>query len=585
MQPQHKIRDFAALDVLAVSAEISKLKGARLQKLYQKGSSFYLQFYKGKEHILFVTKNSAYFTDYKTEFPIEPGKFCMLLRKHLINSVLEGCEQPGFERILILKFSGHKKNSVVIELFSHGNFILIDENSRIIMPLHSEEWRARTIKKGEIYKLPPETANPGEISAKQLFEIIKNSDADLVRTLATKLGFGGLYAEEICFRASLDKNLKSAEASWDDVNKLHSTIGSIFEEAKKNPYPSLILKDKKMCNYSPIKLLSFGEFETKKFNTFSEACDEFFAHAEQEPEKERPEEKYKRILSAQMENLQKLQKEVPLLTEEAHTLSAKHNFREASKLYEKAKKLRKKIIGLESSIKETGEKIKKIPQASSPRHLTKKTEIRGEWYEKFRWFISSDNFLVVGGKDATTNEIIIKKHTVPSDLVFHAEITGAPFCVVKTLGREVPETTLEETAEFAASYSKAWQLGLGAIDVYYVKPSQLSKSSAGEFVGKGAFMVYGKKTYFRNAECKIAIGFSKDSKVISGPENSVKGKTEVYAMIVPGNDVSKELAKEIKNTWLRKSTKEISEKIKEIKLEDIQRFIPSGKGKITKSKV
>jgi len=46
-------------------------------------------------------------------------------------------------------------------------------------------------------------------------------------------------------------------------------------------------------------------------------------------------------------------------------------------------------------------------------------EINKEWYEKFRWFISSDDFLILGGRDATSNEIVIKKHTEKNDLVFH----------------------------------------------------------------------------------------------------------------------------------------------------------------------
>ena len=62
-----------------------------------------------------------------------------------------------------------------------------------------------------------------------------------------------------------------------------------------------------------------------------------------------------------------------------------------------------------------------------------------EWYEKFRWFTSSDGFLVVAGKDTVSNEVLIKKYAKQEDVVFHAEISGAPFTVVKTEGKPSPK--------------------------------------------------------------------------------------------------------------------------------------------------
>ena len=49
-----------------------------------------------------------------------------------------------------------------------------------------------------------------------------------------------------------------------------------------------------------------------------------------------------------------------------------------------------------------------------------------EWYEKFHWFFSSEGFLCVGGKDATSNEVIIKKHLEKNDLVLHTDMAGSP---------------------------------------------------------------------------------------------------------------------------------------------------------------
>ena len=72
------------------------------------------------------------------------------------------------------------------------------------------------------------------------------------------------------------------------------------------------------------------------------------------------------------------------------------------------------------------EKIKEEEQVKRPN-----IEIKREWYEKFRWFISSEGFLVIGGRDATSNEIVIKKHADKNDLVFHTDIKGSPFHLSK----------------------------------------------------------------------------------------------------------------------------------------------------------
>src|SRR3989338_8598021 len=120
--------------------------------------------------------------------------------------------------------------------------------------------------------------------------------------------------------------------------------------------------------------------------------------------------------------------------------------------YEKAKKAKKKIPGIKKAIEEQKKKLLKI----KPPEKKQKTARKKEWHDKFRWFLSSDGFLVIGGRDATTNEIIIKKHAESTDLVFHTELAGSPFVVIKNpQGKEIPQKTIDEAAQFCASYSKS----------------------------------------------------------------------------------------------------------------------------------
>src|SRR5690606_27678794 len=129
-----------------------------------------------------------------------------------------------------------------------------------------------------------------------------------------------------------------------------------------------------------------------------------------------------------------------------------------------------------------------------------------KWFEKFRWFLSSDGFLVLGGRDAGTNEIVVKRHMEPRDIYLHSDIHGAPSVIIKSQGKEIPETTIQEAAVFAASFSSAWTRGFSSLDVYWVHPEQVSKTpKSGEFVARGAFIIRGSRNYIRGVPLKIAV--------------------------------------------------------------------------------
>ena len=53
------------------------------------------------------------------------------------------------------------------------------------------------------------------------------------------------------------------------------------------------------------------------------------------------------------------------------------------------------------------------------------------WFEKFFWFITSENYLVLGGRDAQQNELLVKRYLRKGDAYVHADIHGASTCVVR----------------------------------------------------------------------------------------------------------------------------------------------------------
>lgn len=240
----------------------------------------------------------------------------------------------------------------------------------------------------------------------------------------------------------------------------------------------------------------------------------------------------------------------------------------AAAYFEKAKKHKKKIEGIKKTIAEHEKKLsqeqkKEVARQEKQQKQRAKKNRKKEWYEKFRWFVSSNGFLVVGGRDATTNDILIKKHTEPSDVVFHTEAPGSPFVVVKNPDKKtIPKSTQQEAADFCASFGKAWKLGLSAVEVYAIAPDQVSKEAkSGEYLGKGAFMIYGKRTYFSG---KMNLGLCEyQGKVMVGPQEAVKKHADSFVLLTQGNKKLSEVAK--------KAQKKI-----DADLDEIVRVLPQG---------
>ena len=248
----------------------------------------------------------------------------------------------------------------------------------------------------------------------------------------------------------------------------------------------------------------------------------------------------------------------------------------AALYYEKAKRAKRKLEGATKALQETKKKLEKLEKEKE--HILKeleKQEIKDakkrkkEWFEKFHWFYSSEEFLCIGGRDATSNEIVIKKHTDKNDLVLHTDMAGSPFFVIKN-GQAATEQTIKEAAQATASYSKAWKLGLGTLNVFYVKPEQVSKKTkAGEYMPKGAFMVYGQTKYL-SPTLEISIGKTHTGQVVGGPTDAIKAQAEKYVTIVSGKLKTSDLAKKIKH------------KLDVDDVNEIAVFIPAGGSEIRK---
>ncbi|XVF28164.1 hypothetical protein REPUB_Repub15cG0005300 [Reevesia pubescens] len=119
------------------------------------------------------------------------------------------------------------------------------------------------------------------------------------------------------------------------------------------------------------------------------------------------------------------------------------------------------------------------------------------WFEKFNWFISSENYLVISGRDAQQNEMIVKRYMSKGDLYVHADLHGASSTVIKNHRPEqpVPPLTLNQAGCFTVCHSQAWDSKI-ITSAWWVYPQQVSKTApTGEYLTVGSFMIRGKKNF------------------------------------------------------------------------------------------
>ncbi|XP_006985495.1 ribosome quality control complex subunit NEMF isoform X1 [Peromyscus maniculatus bairdii] len=205
--------------------------------------------------------------------------------------------------------------------------------------------------------------------------------------------------------------------------------------------------------------------------------------------------------------LQKPQKNKPLLVDVDLSLSAYAN---AKKYYDHkryaAKKTQRTVEAAEKAFKSAEKKTKQtLKEVQTVTSIQKARKVY--WFEKFLWFISSENYLIIGGRDQQQNEIIVKRYLTPGDIYVHADLHGATSCVIKNpTGEPIPPRTLTEAGTMALCYSAAWDARV-ITSAWWVYHHQVSKTApTGEYLTTGSFMIRGKKNFLPPSY--LMMGFS-----------------------------------------------------------------------------
>ncbi|KAI0119479.1 hypothetical protein F4814DRAFT_412092 [Daldinia grandis] len=176
-----------------------------------------------------------------------------------------------------------------------------------------------------------------------------------------------------------------------------------------------------------------------------------------------------------------------------------------------AVKEQKTVLQSETALKNAEQKIAAELKKGLKQEKPVLQPIRKQlWFEKFIWFISSDGYLVLGGKDAQQNEMLYRRYLKKGDVYVHADLHGAPSVIIKNSptipDAPIPPSTLSQAGSLAVCASSAWdsKAGMGA---WWVNADQVSKSApTGEFLSTGSFMVRGKKNFLPPAQLILGLG-------------------------------------------------------------------------------
>ncbi|ETN39716.1 uncharacterized protein HMPREF1541_05942 [Cyphellophora europaea CBS 101466] len=133
------------------------------------------------------------------------------------------------------------------------------------------------------------------------------------------------------------------------------------------------------------------------------------------------------------------------------------------------------------------------------------------WFEKFLWFISSDGYLVLSGKDAPQSEILFRRYLRKGDIYVHADLPGASPVVVKnnpkTPDAVIPPGTLSQAGAFCVCGSTAWE-SKAIMSAWWVEAERVSRvhEQTGELISGGGVAVKGKKNWLPPTQ--LLLGFA-----------------------------------------------------------------------------
>ena len=573
---------------------------------------------------------AMWFEDEYLKSDVEPPNFAMLLRKHLGRKKLNSITQHGFDRIVVLTFGAEMELKIVVELFGKGNMILIDGDKIIkpltskswrhrdvkpganfkfppegVNPLDLDREDISEILEAsnkDIVRTLATQLNLGGSYAEEICEFLSIPKDTLANELDEET-HEKIWDALVSIIAGLDNIMPVIKhRAEDDLDVLpyplcdhtedEATAFETFNHALKEYFTSLPDEasedDKEYVSPEAMRLERQVEQQTEAIDRLDREIVEYqefgdLIYAEYA--------RYEQILAKTSEmldsmgwagskaELEKWDKiisfdpgkgllEMSLDDDKSITLDVRKNVNDNAGIqYYRSKRSRQRLDGAKEALDDTLVHLERARKEDVKKTEARKMQpTRQMWFDRYRWFQSSEGFLVIGGRDARSNDKVVKKHLKDDGMYAHADIQGAPSIVIMK-GKEAGDKTMLEACEFGLCHSKAWKAKLASGSSYWVNPSQVSKTAQpGEFLARGAFVIRGKRNYHDKLEMKLAIGevlYEGERKIMCAPVDAIQAHTPEMFIIVPGDMNANKFAKKVADFY-------------NVPIEEISRITPPG---------
>jgi len=573
---------------------------------------------------------------------MEENRLVKRLRNDLLRSKITEINQLGSERIVYVTFSGFDQEFILVgEFFGDGNIILCNKEMKILSLLHSIDVRHRKLGVGLNYVPPPSSGlNILEVTKENIQEI-KTSSTPVVRWIGRTLGLPGKYTEEIIRMTNLDPIRLGNTLSDKEIDDIFKATKDLIDKVVTGNHDPYIIRDIKNADVIPIALAYIEGKNAVKVASFMEGLDSLFSENLLEHGKSSQSTTANQKIVELEHKLEEQNKAILLVKERSGSISSvakalleiastgvtsiedtkiqpmlgKYNSniaREsgvfliningekikldpnssiqaiASILFNESKKQMRATdtINLEKKKTEKSLELVKKQASIAQDSIVFAVQKKKEWFERYRWFITSDGRLAIGGRDASSNSAVIRKHLNKNDRVFHAEIVGSPFFLLRESTDE-DISSVKEVSQATVCFSRAWRAGIYGLNAYWVSPDQIKTAApSGQFIAKGSFVIEGSKNFVQVSTLQLAIGlYEKDESymLMCGPPAPIKKHCIYYVIIEPSGVVMGELAKKVKLEFMKFKEKE--EIVKEISIDDFTRVLPAGDSHIVSSGV
>ncbi len=581
---------------------------------------------------MMLSTSGVWLTSVKID-QMEPNRLLKRLRNDLLRLKIKKIEQIESERIAYFTFAGFDKEYVIVgEFFGEGNIILCNNEMKILALQHSIDVRHRKLGVGLVYTPPPLNGLDVIKVTESDFEELKTSDLAAAKWLGRTLGLPKKYVEGIFEMSDVDSKCVGTDLTSEQIKRLYDTTRKIVTNVVTGNHEPVIIRDEK-TEIIPVRLGSLDDRCTS-VNSFIEGLDTVFTEnlveigksiqtggsdkkikelesqlSEQEKAIETVKKKSSHITSVANSLFEMISKGITSIEDSrAQEILSDHNSKLikekgvtlitvddekikvnlqsplqsiASMLFNEAKRKSGAIKSIEQIKINTQKKLAKLQNtAEKEKDSVSFAEIRKKnWYERYRWFFTSDGILAIGGRDAPSNSAVVRKHLEKNDKIFHGDIFGSPFFILKDT-ENPPAASLNEVAHATVCFSRAWREGMYGVSAYWVNPEQVKKSApSGQFLPKGSFTIEGQRNFVKISTLKLAVGLipqGDDYVVTCGPPDTIKKNSICYAVIEPHGLEMVDAAKKIRLEFL-KLEEEITKKIN---IDDFVRALPAGASQI-----